>query len=194
MTEAAALPPWIAEWIRRSGVRELTGEPGSTAITDGEVVWLVNFDPDGWSMLRRSSRGSTPRVVLGAKNADVAARSVASIFGAVIRIKAGLPTIRFPVSSPDAADGFLVTRALIRNEESSVLSLTSGELLAFADDDELGVLNLVKLSHHLTMPPDELLACYLDPAGGTLARHPGVSLVPDHVPDSPPAPLGSPQP
>jgi hypothetical protein len=99
----------IRDWIDAADCRATPYPDGSVEISDGggEIRYVIREESGSFSITREERRDDAS-VLAGALSQDDALRLVVSLLGPNIRLRRGLPWLRFPVTTDALPDGYSV--------------------------------------------------------------------------------------
>lgn len=143
----------------QSGAAVFSSDPGA------EIRMYVRQGHDGY-VLTWAERRSAEQFELSAPALETIERYLLGQFGSNFRSLNGLPRLRIPTKPATIANGFGLSgiddrgRCALINQRSDVVAVAGGDITAYS--------TLVKLSHLLSSPVDEITASYRDPDGRPL--------------------------
>jgi hypothetical protein len=123
----------IADWIAAADCRVTTYPDGSAEISDagGEIRYVIREDNASYSITKEERRDDLSAIAVAVSEED-ALRLLVSILGPNIRLRRGLPWLRFPVTTDELPDGYSVEFS-----EAGDSLLVNGSLVGrFAHGDE----------------------------------------------------------
>ncbi|MBB3602527.1 hypothetical protein FHT40_002160 [Mycolicibacterium sp. BK556] len=147
MTSAPRIGPELIEWAREGGFA-LTPDDGWGAAlfwTDpgGETRLYLRTSESGIT-LTSADRGEAEVFVLSSPQREVVESYLWDFFGTNVRSKRRLPWLEVPTTNAQLAERFTIGRS---GEGFAHLTEADGEQIAQARDGDVGVTDLVLLSH-----------------------------------------------
>jgi hypothetical protein len=165
MNTAPQISPELVDWARQAGYAfRPSGQLGAALFwTDpgGETRLFVRSS-DGLVVLSSADRGEAEVFVLSSPRIEIVEDYLWDFFGSDVRSKRRLPWLEVPTTYAQLAEGFAIARG---DDGFAYLTEGEGERLAQVRDGDVGMMDLVLLSHLAGHSVPDIKQSYESPDG-----------------------------